>query len=85
MHSNWKITAFSLAATFAAAYVLCATFDAVFPSFGLLAALGPASPWPIGGSLAGFAAGIATAVSAGFVLGAVYGFAYTFWSKRIHT
>lgn len=83
MSHNWKVTALSLATTFAVAYALCAIFDAVFPPFGLLTALAPASPWPIGGSPAGFAAGFVTAAAAGFVLGALYGVASAFWSRRI--
>ena len=83
MSNDWKVPALSLATTFAFAYVLCAIFDAVFPPFGLLAALAPVSPWPIEGSPVGFAAGFVTAAGAGLVLGALYGAASGFWRRRI--
>lgn len=83
MNHNWKVTSLSLGTTFAVAYVLCAIFDAVFPPFGLLTALAPASPWPVGGSLLGFAAGLATSAVAGLALGALYGAACGFWGKRV--
>ncbi len=50
MTDLWKVNALSLATTVGVAYVLCAIFDVLFPPFGLLAALAPASPWRISGS-----------------------------------
>jgi hypothetical protein len=61
---------------------LCAIFDALFPPFGLIAALSAHSPWPLFGSPLGFLAGFVTFTVAGFVLGALYGTAWEFW-KRI--
>ena len=58
MTDFWKVHAFSLATTLGVAYILCAIFDVLFPPFGLLAALAPASPWPISGSPLGFPDGI---------------------------
>lgn len=83
MTDFWKGHAFSLATTLGVAYVFCAIFDAMFPPFGLLAALAPASPWPISGSLLAFLAGFVLFTVAGFVLGALYGIAWGFWSKRL--
>lgn len=83
MTNLWKVHAFSLATTLGVAYILCAIFDALFPPFGLLAALAPASPWPISGSLLSFLAGFVLFTVAGFVLGALYGGASGFWSKRL--
>ena len=54
MTDIWKVHAFALATTTGVAYVLCAIFDLLFPPFGFLAALAPASPWPITGSPIGF-------------------------------
>jgi len=79
----WKIHAFSLATTLGVAYISCAIFDVLFPPFGLLAALAPASPWPISGSPLAFLMGFALFTVAGFVLGALYGIASKFWSKRL--
>jgi len=73
MTDFWKVHAFSLATTLGVAYILCAIFDALFPPFGLLAALEPASPWPISGSPIAFLAGFALFTAAGFGLGALYG------------
>ena len=81
--SQWKVQAFSLATTLGIAYVFCAIFDALFPPFGLLAWLAPASPWPITGSLTAFITGFVLFTAAGFVLGALYGAAWGFWSKRL--
>jgi len=83
MTDLWKVHAFSLATTLGVAYILCAIFDALFPPFGLLAALTPASPWPISGSLLGFLAGFVLFTVAGFVLGALYGLAWGFWKQRL--
>jgi len=85
MISVWKVTAFSLATTFGVAYIVCAIFDAMFPSFGLLTALAPASPWPITGSLPAVLAGFVVFTVAGFLLGALYGGAVGFWSQRLKT
>jgi hypothetical protein len=70
---TWKLHAFSLATTMGVAYVLCAIYDIVFPSFGLLVALAPHSPWPIFGTPLGFLTGFITFTVAGLVLGALYG------------
>jgi hypothetical protein len=83
MSDVWKVHAFSLATTVGVAYILCTIFDALFPPFGLLHALAPASPWPISGSPVGFLTGFVTFTVAGFVLGALYGIASEFWSKRL--
>ena len=83
MSDFWKIPAFSLATTLAVTYIFCAIFDVLFPPFGLIAALAPASPWPISGSPLGFLTGFAQFTGAGFVLGALYGIASEFWSKRL--
>ena len=82
MTDSWKAYAMSLATTFGAAYILCAIFDALFPPFGLLAALAPASPLPISGSALAYLAGFVLLTVAGFVLGTLYGCAWKFWSKR---
>jgi hypothetical protein len=84
MTDGWKVHAFSLATTVGVAYMLCAIFDALFPPFGLLHALAPASPWPISGTPVGFLIGFIQFIVAGFVLGALYGIAKDFWSKRLH-
>ncbi|MBX9947343.1 MAG: hypothetical protein K2Y40_24945 [Reyranella sp.] len=83
MTDIWKVNAFSLATTVGVAYILCAIFDALFPPFGLLAALAPASPWPISGNPLGFLTGLASFTIAGFLLGALHGTAWEFWSKRL--
>ena len=83
MTDLWKVPAFSLSTTLAAAYVFCAIFDVLFAPFGLIAALAPASPWPVSGSLLGFLTGFALFTGAGFVLGALHGIASEFWSKRL--
>ncbi len=84
MPSSWKVPAFSLATTFAVAYVFCTVFDVLFPSFGLLTVLAPSSPWPISGSPGAFLTGFALFTVIGFVLGALYGTASAFWNKRLH-
>ncbi len=81
--SQWKVQAFSLATTLGVAYVFCAIFDALFPPFGLIRWLSPASPWPISGGLAGHVIGFVLFTAAGFVLGALHGLAWGFWSKRL--
>lgn len=83
MAGFWKVHAFSLATTLGMTYIFCAIFDALFPPFGLLAALAPASPWPISGSPIAFLAGFVLFTATGFVLGAVYGIAWGFWSKKL--
>jgi hypothetical protein len=83
MSSFGKLHAFSLATTLGVAYILCTIFDLLFPPFGLLAALAPASPWPIFGSPLGFVLGFTTSIVGGSVLGALYGIAWEFWSKRL--
>ena len=59
MTDVWKVHAFSLATTIGVAYISCAIFDALFPPFGLLAAIAPASPFPISGSPLAFLTGFA--------------------------
>ncbi|MBI5752144.1 MAG: hypothetical protein HZA59_08385 [Hydrogenophilales bacterium] len=81
--SQWKVQAFSLATTLGVAYVFCAIFDALFPPFGLIRWLSPASPWPISGSLGGYVIGFVLFTAAGFLLGALHGLAWGFWSKRL--
>ncbi|MES2255569.1 MAG: hypothetical protein V4559_11065 [Pseudomonadota bacterium] len=83
MSNLWKVTALSLGTTFAVGYILCAAFDALFPPFGLIAALAPASPWPISGSPIGFVTGFAVFTVAGVLIGALYGIASEFWRKRL--
>jgi len=83
MTDSWKVHAFTLATTLGVAYVPCAIFDALFPAFGLLAALASASPWPVSGSPIAFLTGFVSFTVAGFVLGALYGIAWGFWSKRL--
>ena len=69
--------------TLSVAYTLCAIFDVLFPRFGLLAVLAPASPLPISGSPLAYLTGFALFTVAGFVLGAVHGAAWEFWNKRL--
>jgi hypothetical protein len=83
MTVSWKVHAFSLATTLSVAYIPCAIFDFLLPPFGLLAALAPASPWPISGSPLAYLTGFVVFAFAGFVLGALYGIASKFWSKRL--
>jgi len=80
---SWKVHALSLTMTLSVAYILCAIFDVLFPPFGLLAALAPASPLPISGSPLAFLTGFALFTVAGFVFGALHGIAWEFWSKRL--
>ena len=80
---SWKVHALSLTVTLSVAYALCAIFDALFPPFGLLAALAPASPLPISGSPLAYLTGFALFTVAGFVFGALHGIAWQFWSKRL--
>jgi len=83
MTDLWQVHAFSLATTLGVAYILCAIFDVLFPPFGLLAALAPASPWPVSGSPLGLLTGFVLFIVAGFVLGALYGLAWGFWKQRL--
>ena len=83
MVESWKVPALSLATTLAVGYFFCAGFDALFPPFGLIAALAPASPWPLSGSPLGFLTGFAMFTGAGLALGALYGVASEFWRKRL--
>ena len=80
---SWKVHALSLTVTLSVAYTLCAIFDVLFPPFGLLAALAPASPVPISGSPLAYLTGLALFTVAGFVFGALHGIAWEFWSKRL--
>ena len=83
MTGLWKVHAFSLATTLGVAYILCAIFDVLFPPYGLLAALAPASPSPIFGTPLAFLTGVVSCTVAGFVLGALYGIAWEFWNKKL--
>ena len=80
---SWKVHALSLTVTMSVVYALCAIFDVLFPPFGLLAALAPASPLPISGSPLAYLTGFALFTVAGFVFGALHGIAWEFWSKRL--
>ena len=80
---SWKVHALSLTVTLSVAYTLCAIFDVLFPRFGLLAALAPASPLPISGGPLAYMTGFALFTVAGFVFGALYGITREFWSKRL--
>ena len=80
---SWKVHALSLTVTMSVAYALCAIFDVMFPSFGPLAALAPASPLPISGSPLAYLTGFALFTVVGFVFGAVHGIAWDFWNKRL--
>ena len=80
---SWKLHALSLTVTVSVAYTLCAIFDVLFPPFGLLAALAPASPLPISGSPLAYLTGFALFTVAGFVFGALHGVAWEFWSKKL--
>ena len=80
---SWKVPALSLTVTLGVAYALCAIFDVLFPPFGLLAALAPASPLPISGSPLAYLTGFALFTVAGFVFGAIHGIAWEFWSRRL--
>ena len=80
---SWKVNALSMTVTMGVAYTLCAIFDVLFPRFGLLAALLPASPLPISGSPLAYLTGFALFTVVGFGFGALHGIAWKFWSKRI--
>ena len=80
---SWKIHALSLTVTMSVAYAICAIFDVMFPPFGLLATLAPASPLPISGSPLAYLTGFALFTVAGFVFGVLHGIAWEFWSKRL--
>ena len=80
---SWKVHALSLTVTASVAYALCAIVDVMFPRFGLLAALAPASPLPISGSPLAYLTGFALFTAAGLVFGAVHGLAWDFWSKKL--
>lgn len=83
MNDFWKVHALSLATTFGGAYISCAIFDILFPPFGLLAAVAPASPLPIFGGPLALLTGFALFTVAGFALGALHGVAWGFWSRRL--
>ena len=80
---SWKVQALSLTVTLGVVYILCAIFDVLFPPFGLLAALAPASPLPISGSFLAYLTGFALFTVAGLGFGAVHGIAWDFWNKRL--
>jgi hypothetical protein len=80
---NTDVDSLSLATTAGVFYILCTIFDALFPPFGLIAAVSPHSPWPLFGSSLGFLSGFVTFTVGGFVLVALYGIARDFWSKRL--
>ena len=82
-----KVHALSLTVTLGVAYALCAIFDVLFPPFGLLAALAPASPLPNSGSPLAYLTGFAFFTVASFVFSALHGIAHLlkeqfqhFWS-----
>jgi hypothetical protein len=77
----WNVCALSTATAAAVTYVLCAIFDALFPPYGLLAFLAPASPWPLAGSPLGYATGFISFTLAGYGLGGIYGAAWRYWSR----
>ena len=79
---NWNVYALSLATTAAVVYVPCAIFDALFPPYGFLALLAPASPWPLAGSPLAYATGFIGFTLGGYVLGGLYGAAWSYWSRR---
>jgi len=83
MTDFWKVNAFSLATTLGVAYIFCAIFDVLFPPYGLIRALAPASPLPIYGTPLALLTGFAFFTAAGFLLGALYGIAWGYWSKRL--
>ena len=83
MTDSWKVNSFSLATTVSVSYIFCAIFDALFPPFGLLAALAPHSPWALSGSPLAYLTGFVSFTVAAFVLGALYGIAWEFWSERL--
>ena len=83
--NSWKVQSLSLATTVGVTYIFCAIFDALFPPFGMLAALAPHSPWLISGSPLGFLTGFVMFTLAGFVLGALYAIAWDFWSNILKT
>jgi hypothetical protein len=83
MSESWKVSAFSLATTLSFFYVFCAIFDLMFPPFGLLAKLAPASPWPISGSPHALLTGLMLFAAVGFVLGALHGISREFWRKKL--
>lgn len=70
-----------MSTTGAVVYVLCVIFDALFPPYGLVALLAPASPWPLAGSPMGYATGFILFTLAGYVLGGIYGAAWKYWSR----
>jgi hypothetical protein len=83
MTDRWKVDSVSLATTAGVFYILCAIFDALFPPFGLIAAVSTHSPWPLFGSPLGFLSGFVTFAVGGLVLGALYGIAWDFWNERL--
>lgn len=83
MKNEWTLYGAALATTLSIAYIGCSIYDALFPPYGLLGLVAPASPFPISGSVVGFLTGLVASVVIGFVLGALYGFTWAFWSKRL--
>lgn len=83
MKTFGKFHALALATTMGIAFILCAIYDALFPPYGMLAALAPASPFPISGSPIGFLTGFVAFTVAGLVLGALYGTAWEFWNRQL--
>ena len=45
----WKPYVYARATTGAVVYIPCALFNVLFPPYGLIAWLAPASPWPLAG------------------------------------
>ena len=83
MTDSWKVHSFSLGSAAGVFFIMCAIFDALFPPFGLIAAVSSHSPWPLFGSPLGFLSEFVTFTVGGLVLGALYGIAWDFWSKRL--
>lgn len=83
MAESWKVQALSLATTLGIAYIFCTIFDVLFPPYGLLALIAPASPLPLSGSPLAFLTGLAVFIVAGLVLGALNGITSVFWSDRL--
>lgn len=81
--ATWSVYGSAWATTMGVVFIVCAIFDVLFPPFGLLRWLAPASPWPITGSVMASVVGFVLFLVVGFVFGAVYGIAWRFWNRRL--